>query len=100
MFYACWFHSYNYSLGKLPTKTTMTAQYAAVAEKISQLRDDVNQQSAEEKTPVKAAMTQSRVGTALTVYSMPMGTTRVATAKIVVSARETATTLDCLMNWI
>lgn len=44
--------------GRFATKTTMTAQYAAVAENISKFRDCVVQ-SAAEKIAVKMAIAQS-----------------------------------------
>lgn len=53
-----------YEPGKLPTNTTITAQYAAVAENNSYVLDDVKQQSADENIAVKAAMIHSLIGTA------------------------------------
>jgi hypothetical protein len=54
----------TYEAGKLPTNTTMTAQYAAVAENNSYVLDDVKQQSADENIAVKPAMIHSLIGTA------------------------------------
>jgi TPP-dependent indolepyruvate ferredoxin oxidoreductase alpha subunit len=75
----------------LATNTTITAQYAAVAEKISKFRVWVKQ-SAAEKIVVNAAMAQSLDPVFSTLYNTTIGIVRVATAKSAVRKRETVAT--------
>lgn len=64
----------------------MTAQYAAVAEKISKLRVCVKQSDAE-NVAVKITIAQSLEIMFSTLYNTTIGTVSVATAKIAVSSR-------------
>jgi hypothetical protein len=74
----------------------MTAEYAAVAEKISWFLEVVSQQREEEKTVVNAAMIQSLDAMDWTLYRTAMGTTSVITARTLVVARENENSLDLL----
>lgn len=71
-----------------PTNTTITAQYAAVAENISWLRECVNQDRAEEKTMVKAVITHSLDGIACAMYRTTIGIANARMAKAVVKNLE------------
>jgi spore coat protein U-like protein len=75
-------------LGRLATKTTITAQYAAVAEKISKLRVSVRQSDAA-NVAVKITTAQSLEPVFSTLYKITIGTVSVATAKIAVRNRAT-----------
>lgn len=80
--------------GKFPTKTTITAQYAAVAVMISYLRDCISQHSVDEKMPVKTAIVQSLVVMAAMLYRTTIGMVNETMANAVVRNREAAMTRD------
>lgn len=72
----------------------MTAQYAAVAEKISKFLDIVNNRSADEKMAVKPLMIQSLDTTARTLYRTTTGMINASTAKTVAIDLDTDISLD------
>jgi triosephosphate isomerase len=80
-------------VSRLATKTTITAQYAALAEKISKLRVCVKQ-SAVAKTAVNIAITNNRDTISAIEYSTAIGTVKVVTAKNVVRMRDAVATLS------
>ena len=78
-------------VGRLATNTTMTAQYAAVAENISKFRVWV-MHSAPENMAVKITITHSLLSIFSMLYKTAIGMVKVATARSAVRNREIVAT--------